>query len=318
MGDKLTNPPGYSHGFRWTDEAKDELLNLIIDGYTIYETAENMSEKYGQSITHSAVHSFMIRNGLRGEELIKKENIKTYKNLTIPMDDYIISCDYHAPYYSEAWVNRIFMIADRFKIRKHIIAGDLYDFNFMSKFPSEEKKDLDKEIEDSGQIYKILDYFDKTYLIQGNHERRIGNMTEGRVMSRHLFKAFGHEKYEAKIVYSFYDRIQIEDKYMILHPKSYSQISTAVSKRMAEKFNLHILNAHGHFCGLTYDRSGKYMCVDLGGCFDISKIEYCTMRTTSHPFWNNGFGMIRNGRFTLFHKETDWNFWLGDKHDPEV
>ena len=253
----------------------------------------------------------MKRMGWAVRDFIEKTEVKTYKNLTIPMDDYMVSCDYHAPYYSEIWTNRLLLIAEKFKIRKHVLAGDLYDFNFMSKFPAEEKKSLDDEIKDSGQIYKILDYFDKTYLIQGNHERRIGNMTEGRVMSRHLFRAFGHEAFESKIYYSLYDRIQIEDKYMILHPKSYSQISTAVSKRMAEKFGMHVLNAHGHFCGLTYDRSGKYLCVDLGGCFDMNSIEYCTMRTTSHPFWNNGFGMIRGGKFYLFHKETDFDYWLG-------
>jgi len=125
---------------------------------------------------------------------------------------------------------------------------------------------------------------------------------------------FGMNRYDHKIVYSEYDKIAIEDKYLIMHPKSYSQISGAVGKRMAEKYHMHLLHAHGHFSMLAWDRSGKYLCVDLGGLFDTNKIEYTSIKTTTHPCWNNSFGMIRNGKFTLFHQETDWSYWL-DGHE---
>lgn len=301
---------GYSHGFIWTKEAMDDLWDLIVSGHTMMQSSQILSKKYNYEISYGAIHSTLQRKGLNANTMVNKNEAKVYQNLTIPMDNYMISCDHHAPYYSAEWMNRLLMVAEKHKIRKHIIAGDLYDFNFISLFPAEEPKDLDQEAKESEQSYKIVDYFDKVYLIQGNHERRIGNQTEGRIRSRHILSVFGLEKYMAKIVYSLYDRIQIEDKYVVVHPKSYSQISTAVSKRMAEKFHAHILNAHGHFVGLTYDRSGRYMCVDLGGCFDTTKIEYCSMRTTTHPVWNNGFGMIKNGKFTLFHRETDWGQWL--------
>jgi len=311
------NIPGFSHGFRWTDGAKDDLLRFIAEGNTIRNCSEMMSIKHGQSVTYEAVGCIMKKQGWKVDTLKKNIDVKTYKNLTIPMDDYMISCDIHAPYYSELWANRFFLIAEKFRIRKHILAGDLYDFNFASKYPSETPKDLDKEVSGCDQAYKLVDNFDTTYFIQGNHERRIGNYTEGTIKARHIYDTFGLTKYNAKIVYSLFDRIQIEDKYMIMHPSSYSQVSTAVSKRMAEKYSMNILNAHGHFCGLTFDRSGKYLCVDLGGLFEIEKIEYCSIKTTTHPLWNNGFGMIRNGKFTLFHPGTDWDYWLGS-HEAKI
>jgi hypothetical protein len=301
---------GHAHGFIWTDESRKALFDLIVDGNTMNQAAGILSERYGYPISMAAVHGTMQRAGWRGETMVVKNEAKTYKNLTIPMDDYMVSCDQHPPYHSELWMNRLLMIAERFKIRKHIIAGDFYDMSAVSKFLTEEPKDVDKEVIDTEPAFKMIDYFDKNYFIQGNHERRIGAFTEGALRAKHMYKVFGMDKYDSKIVYSIYDRIAIEDRYLIMHPKSYSQISTAVSKRMAEKFHCHILNAHGHFSGVTFDRSGRYLCVDLGGLFDTQKIEYTSIKTTTHPCWNNGFGMIRNGKFTLFHQETDWTYWL--------
>jgi hypothetical protein len=303
---------GYSHGFEWTDAAQARAIDLAMNGIPNIQVAQVLSEEYGHQISYDSVAAVLKRR--RADiGFVQKNEAKTYKNLTIPMDDYMISCDQHSPYHSELWMNRLLMIAEKFKVRKHIIAGDFYDMHAVSIFLSEDPKNLDDEVKQTDPAFRMIDYFDKNYFIQGNHERRIGSMTEGALRARHMYKIFGMDRYDKKIVYSIYDRIAIEDKYLIMHPKSYSQISTAVSKRMAEKYHMHILNAHGHFAGLTTDRSGKYLCVDLGGLFDNDKIEYTSLKTTTHPLWNNGFGMIRNGKFTLFHQETDWSFWLGEK-----
>lgn len=306
-------PLGYSHGFLWTDEARKRAFALAMSGHLRANISEILSDEFKAEVTYDSVQAMFKRHRFRPEVLVEQNSVKTYRNLTLPMDDYMVTCDQHSPYHSELWMNRVLLIAERFKIRKQIIAGDFYDMSAVSIFLTEEPKDVDKEVAETEPAFKMVDYFDKNYFIQGNHERRIGNFTEGTLRARHMYKIFGMNRYDSKIVYSEYDKIAIEDKYLIMHPKSYSQISTAVGKRMAEKYHCHILNAHGHFSGVTYDRSGRYLCVDLGGLFDTSKIEYTSIKTTTHPTWNNGFGMIRNGKFTLFHQETDWGYWLEAK-----
>ena len=64
------------------------------------------------------------------------------------------------------------------------------------------------------------------------------------------------------------DRLFIGDKVMVTHPKSYSQISGSVAIRLAEKYHMDVINAHGHFAAMRFDRSGKFQAVDLGGLFD--------------------------------------------------
>lgn len=233
-----------------------------------------------------------------------------YKAETLPLDDYMISCDYHAPYHNQAWVNRLLSIADRFQIKRHIIVGDLFDMDFAKKWYTDESSSLDDEIKETRPVIKALDYFNKNHLVQGNHETRIGRLTDAKIQARHLFTMFGGDIWLKKFEYSTYDKIYIGKDWMLVHPKSYSQVSPQVARRLAEKYHRHIINSHGHLLGLSYDRSGKFLTIDLGGMFHIEKVEYINKHTTTHPTWKNGFGMLRNGYFHHFTDATDWNFWL--------
>jgi hypothetical protein len=107
---------------------------------------------------------------------------------------------------------------------------------------------------------------------------------------------------------------------MCVHPKSYSQKAGIASRALCSKYLKNVLNTHGHHVGWNYDPSGKFLAVDLGGMFDPEKIEYMNIKTTTHPVWNSGFGMLRNGYFHLFDQQTDFDFWLGQEGavDAEV
>ena len=97
---------------------------------------------------------------------------------------------------------------------------------------------------------------------------------------------------------------------MVVHPQSYSQVATSVAKRLAEKFHRNVINSHGHLLGSTYDRSGKFLCVDLGCMIEKSRVDYINLSTTSHPMWINGFGALLDGHFYHFTPETNWSYWL--------
>ena len=290
---------------------KERLQELILEGNTSVEIAAVLTDEWGQYINFDTVSNARRRLGLVGYLENADNAVKTYKEDTLPDGDYMVSCDYHAPYYSTLWVNRLLAVARKFKIKKHIIAGDLLDQNY-AKFHAiidgEEKSSLDMERDNTDPMLKVLAWFNETILIRGNHEGRVSRMTDARIQSRHIIELFGRPLAE-KLIYSDYDRINVGDEWLIVHPKSYSQISGSVALRLAEKFNRHVLNAHGHFIALRFDRSGKYMGVDLGGMFDPAKVGYQTLSTSTHPTWNQGFGMIYHGHFHHFHDGTDFRLW---------
>lgn len=293
----------------WVDSKVKRLLDLSIQGWTDQEIGEILTREYQEFHTMKAVEAARYRYNIPKQFLEIDKEIKIYEEFILPEDNYMVSCDYHSPYHSEIWVNRMIAIADVFKIKKLIIIGDLFDFNFAKTWYSDESSTLDDEIEYASPLLQALGFFYEIYMVQGNHETRIGRDTKGKIQARHLFRLFGPDVWDKKFKYSPYDKIRIEDKWLFVHPKSYSQISSSVAKKLAEKFHMNIINTHGHFVGTAYDRSGKYLAIDLGGMFQINKVEYINVQTTTHPRWKNGFGMIRNNKFWHFTDATDWEFW---------
>ena len=302
--------------FDWTEKAIDRLKGLVSKGLLNPEIAEIMSKEFNAEITHFAVQNTRSRHTLIKNLISIDNEIDRYEEPRLPDDNYMTCCDLHSPYHSEIYINRLLQVADRFKIRKNIIVGDLFDNDFakwalfkQAKDEGEEESTLDKEIACVEPVIQALDYFDENVLITGNHEFRIDRLTGGTIQSRHLMRLFWGDDFARKITVSPYDKMWIGDEWLLIHPGSYSQKSGSVALLLTEKFCCNVINAHGHFVALRFNRSGQHMGIDLGGMFDIRKIEYINKKTTTHPFWNSGFAALIDGHIWHFHKGTDWKYW---------
>jgi len=93
---------GHTNGFDWTkEETRRKLKELCIAGDSASEIAEKFSTEFKQEITISMITNTKNRLGFSQYLLARDPNIKIYKELTLPDDNYMISCDEHAPYHSE-------------------------------------------------------------------------------------------------------------------------------------------------------------------------------------------------------------------------
>jgi len=304
----------YTHGFDWSGcpKAIETLKTLSLEGYTSREMMTILSDVFKHDFTYKSIDGARLRFGCTKYLLARDKSIKLYEALKLPLADYLLTCDHHSPYHSELWVNRALMIAEILGLKKHIIAGDLFDMEFAKHWPKkegEESAELDMVMGQCKPVMNMLKYFDETVLIRGNHEDRITRMTEARIQARHIIQLISQEIWDKQFKYSYYDKLYIGKEWMVVHPKSYSQLSGSTAIRLAEKYHRHILNAHGHFIALRYDRSGKYMGIDMGGLFDRKKTSYLNLQTTTHPFWNNGFAVLKDGHIWLFNESTDWSYW---------
>ena len=303
---------------KWTDEKLERVAHYTILGFTAREVADKLTTEFSETYDTGTVQRAKDRRP-EIRHLIEKEssdNITYYKARTLPMEDYTVMCDAHSPFHSEVMINRAIMMSAKFGIKKLIFIGDAFDFSFAKHWLSDDNYTMDQEGDLCKSFVQALSYFDKIYLCRGNHEYRVNRLTDGKIVSGVIVKALSGDTWDGKLEYSGYDRMYVGDfngiddpGYMMVHPKSYSQVSPAVARRLAEKFHRHIINSHGHLLGFSADRSGKFMAVDLGGMFDTNKIEYISKHTTTHPTWINGFGMLLNGKFHHFHKFTDFGYW---------
>lgn len=298
--------------FRWPPEAEEMLTVLKIKGYSTKEISNILSDNFGVEIDIPSTSNKLDRMGLRN--LVERNPAMTiYKAEELPMGDYLISADYHSPFYSELWVNRLLTVAQKTGIDRHIIVGDLFDCDWAKSHPStdgEIRPGLDGEAECSDPLIKaLLTQFNETYLVCGNHETRAARNI-AKVQFKHIAGFLGLDLAKQGFMFTEKDHLFVGNDWMVVHPKSYSQVSGAVGVRLAEKYHRNILTAHGHFAAERVDRSGDFVEVDLGGMFDTKKIGYINLTTTTHPDWNNGFVMFRNGHHHRFTKWTDFTPWL--------
>ena len=301
---------GYACGVRWDEKKLGRMRELCLCGYRVPDIATVLSVEFRETITISAVNQAKYKNPLTEHSIaVETEGVKFYESDTLPDDNYMVSCDYHCPYHSEPFVNRLLGMADKFGITKHIIVGDLFDMDFAKFWASDDKMDMEGEKKHTDPVLAALSYFDLNYLVHGNHENRINRLADSKIQFKHLMTLYGNTKWAESFRYTPYDKVFIGDEWMLVHPHSYSQISPQVARRLAEKYRRHIINTHGHLVGSGTDRSGTNMAVDLGGMFERRKISYINKKTTSHPVWGNGFGMLRDGKFWTFDQFTDWKYW---------
>ena len=190
-------------GLTWTEEMLAALKRLTMEGYTIDQSAVRMSELFNMKITFPAIcHQRRVNRFLKSL-LVPDTKFEIFRTLVIPIDNYLVTGDHHAPYHSELWHNRALMISDVFGIRKQILAGDFFDIDFAKFQYADERSTLEKEKAGTFPLIQSCSYFDENTLIRGNHEKRIGITTDSKIQIQHLFDYFGAEVWKAKFKFKF-------------------------------------------------------------------------------------------------------------------
>jgi len=245
------------------------LTNKQIKWRTVYYKRRQILDKLSKSI--SSIH----------EEVAPKFN--DCLKLT---GDAVISADWHIPFHSEFWAEKVIQYAEKYQIKTHIIAGDFFDQYMYSSFDKKHPFDNEKELKLAEEICdKNESVFDKIYLVTGNHEERFFRSNQYQINHIRFLRMLGRDL--NKYVFTPYHYL-ILDNWRITHPAAYRQSKLSVASDLADKFRMNVLQAHAHFGGIGYSKSG-YLIGDLGGIFDKERIEYIMEKDTTKPVWNNGF-----------------------------
>lgn len=225
--------------------------------------------------------------------------------------DFVITSDWHIPYYDADACNKMVAIAERMDVSKIIIAGDFFNQDAFSHYVNNNVVDFGTEAATATEVLdKLCTAFDEIYITTGNHDIRILKLLTYRLQSREFWKMISTE-IGRQIKVSDYPYLRLNDKWHITHPQNFSVQPTSVARKMNHKYQMSVGVAHGHQMGVTYSPSGGDVLFDTGGMFDQDKIEYSRMCDTTHSEWQTGFSIIKNNYLYQFPKKhTDWDFWL--------
>lgn len=226
--------------------------------------------------------------------------------------DCALTSDWHAPYFSVKWLKRLIAVSQKLGIKQLAIVGDLTDMKWMSRYVQHDLRgSMNQEIQITHSLIQVLlRCFDRVYWSRGNHEHRLLEGLRSQdiipVMAELMAKGEGGELITTPAPTMFLD-----DNWRLEHPKTYSRDATKIACTIAAIFHKNIACGHGHYIGYKHDVSGQYVGLDLGGMLDIDKQEYIYLTgATTHPRWNPGFWIYRNGKPEPFDSAlVNWKEW---------
>lgn len=197
--------------------------------------------------------------------------------------------------------------------RNLIIAGDFINFDAISKYEKVVKHpDLKDEYAAGANILaNWYETFDEIYFLCGNHERRKLFLMKGEESPEEILAAV--KPPNGRIRATVWDRSTIltsQGKYTVLHGDSYRQLSLSAANRYAQKFQSHIISQHEHHAAIGMDEFDRYFIINNGGLFDVNKMAYVQLTTTTKSGMSQAFTMVRDGYPTLFGKWTNWKEWI--------
>ena len=223
--------------------------------------------------------------------------------------------DLHIPFYKEKLLDKMLKVSEKFESNDLAVIGDLVDLTMISRFENTKvQQTLSQEFRLAARILDVLfEQFDTVYWCMGNHDVRFSKLTDGNFEPTDMGNIINRMVDGKRLNVIPYRHMEVNDKWRLTHPGSYSRIPPQVERRLAEKFHKHIIGSHGHLFGISTDISGDYITAQVGGLVDREKVWYRQETDTTHPEWVPGFWIIKNDVLYPFidHPNlTDWDFWL--------
>lgn len=269
-----------------------------------------------ESMSHATVSRYVEKHGLTPADWTPDPadfGVTRYDTPLVLTGDWAIASDFQAPFTSRTMVSLLCKVSRAWGINDLLLAGDFADLHTFSKHdPLTEQPSWDNTKAYLKRLISTLrDAFSGRIIwFLGNHEARLPRWTQGKWSLAELASVI--EATDRGVQVEVAPKVFVDSprgKWMVIHPKSFSVIPTAVARDLAVKHKCHVICAHGHGVGFARDRSGTYECYDIGGMFDPGALDYPNLLPTRHPEMRQGFAMLRQGHCYLFQPDSDYSLW---------
>lgn len=220
--------------------------------------------------------------------------------------DWIVCSDLHIPYHHPPSLASMVEVADLLRVKNLCIAGDIIHADIISRYDKAGKQTaISTELISCGRILHTLGkFFDKIWIITGNHDRRLEKMvaswrsTPGGSQALDVIaKILDVEGNADDIAYGIFEHffsnekvkiyplssLTINDTWKVIHPGSCSRVPPQTERRLVSKFRMSVIGGHNHLVGFGFDDSGQDIAANIGHLSDDTKFRYMQEKVTTFP-----------------------------------
>lgn len=288
------------------DRAREILARIETRGETIREAAAALGYN-----SHTA-RRYLQEATRAGEKPAGRQGLPLSKLLTVEVapaaplrvtGDPVIVGDVHVPATDEEMVHRVWeAAAARVKRRDLIIAGDLFNLDFMSSHPPNGTESRWRQECEAAQ--HIIEYwltaYERIYMIAGNHERRLTRKTV-QLNIADLMRMVTHDP---RVIVSEWGHLHLTTSagvtWRVTHGRNYSVNALKVGDMLAQKFRTNIIVAHQHHAGIGLSRYGQEAIIDLPALVRLDKLGYAVLDDSTSANMERGYLVFEQGYPRLY------------------
>jgi len=236
--------------------------------------------------------------------------------------DCVITADYHVPFVSLKWVNRIVKIGEKEGIKQLLIAGDFFDFDrlsFWAKVANAEDMTvpLEDELSLASMVLEELEgQYDKIYFVGGNHWSRLLKNITFSVSSNRLLGLVNRANDPRYRLNEYFHWIMIDDKIRVTHPGKARKLDYTLARDLSYIHpDYWIVVAHRHRVNEGFTPDGRPQ-LEIGWLGDTERMRYVQHVDSTYYRWINGFAVYSNGKLhNLTEHNYDWTEVDSKKED---
>jgi len=302
----------------WTPKEVATLISLYNEGKRYIELADFMGKSkdaIDSKIRHMRKKGDIGRRAPDPKAMTKPVPVKLPPGQQAPTandeevlvysNEFLVAGDFHIPGQSDEWIDKLLQYGVDNKIPELFIAGDFWNFDAVSRWQLKDPAlSLKVEIKRGKEIVDRLREHFVLYFVCGNHDSRLP-----RALNYTLnFNDWMEALFGDTVVTTNYDYIKAisgDKTFRICHPGYYSVNKGSQVALLAQDLQENIIMGHQHFASISTNKTGQFICIDLGCMCDANKFYYKKSATTRYPRWENGFVHIKDGNARMI---CDYSF----------
>jgi len=287
----------------------EELKEFILE-YGVRGTARILRT------THTYILHALSDKGYTYQTLLREyqDEIAKKQKPTLISGPCMIASDFHAPFTSIKWTERLIKVGKREHVKKIVIAGDFFDFDKLSWW-AREAHQLEQTVDLEDELCfaeRILDWLEEAFLefwwLGGNHWFRLLRLISSTIKSERILGLVGRWQSEKHHFIEYFGWLIIDHKVRVTHPRRLRRkLDLTLSRDLSIKYpDQIIVVAHRHRGAEGFSPNGRPM-LELGWMGDNERMRYYMHEDSAYYSWTNSFAMWKDGRLRHFTEYSyDW------------
>jgi len=228
--------------------------------------------------------------------------VKSLPPLLSIKGDAVIAGDIHVVSTEHKLIRALAQMGEKYQVPNIILAGDLFNMDLFSSWtPSGYEVSFEQEQKAATKIIQyLLGSFEKVYYMRGNHDERFMRRLNGQFSMEGLAKLITPAGIKDRVITTERNYMDVHTptgKWRVVHQYQYSKDKLKVGRRLASKYQCHIICHHQHHCAVGMSDDNRFTVVD-NGCLALgSNVAYKELNINDMPEWNVGFGVLKDGRW---------------------